>query len=277
MKLSVSAWSVQENLFSEKMSLVDFIDLCVENNVASVELLDCFWKSDTHHEEIKSYLEKVNMEVSAYSIANDFVQNKEERESEIEKVKKGIDMAVFLGTKLLRVFSGDVKDDIPFEKGKEWIVESFKECAVYAKEKNITMVLENHGKFAGKSEQVKEIIASVNCSSLKANTDTGNFLLVCENPLDAVKSLKDQIAFVHFKDFTKADFEVGYMADDGTWFEGTAIGEGDVPLVEIVQFLRDVRYEGYLSIEFEGTGDPIEGTIKSIAFCKDLLLKINSL
>ncbi len=42
------------------------------------------------------------------------------------------------------------------------------------------------------------------------------------------------------------------MADDGTWFEGTAIGEGSVPLKDIVNFLSSVNYKGYLSIEFEG-------------------------
>ena len=264
MKLSVSAWSVHQNLFSQKMTVRNFIDFCLENKVDAVELLDCFWEDEKHPSEIKKYLNEIGMPVSAYSIANDFVNEEEVRAAEIEKVKKGIDMAVYLNTPLLRVFSGDIKEGISFEQGKAWIIDCFKECAKYAEAKGVTMVLENHGRFAGKSNQVKEIIAEVGSNALKANTDTGNFLLVGENPLEAVMNLKDNIGFVHFKDFKKSEGENGYMADDGTWFEGTAIGDGDVPLKDIISFLHSVGYSGYLSIEFEGGGDPIEGTLKSI-------------
>lgn len=266
MKLSVSAWSVHPDLFSNKMTLKEFIEFCYTNKVDAVELLDCFWQDEDQPKEIKAYLDEIKMPVAAYSIANDFV-TEEERELEIEKVKKGVDMALFLDTNLLRVFSGDVKEGISYDQGREWIIESFKKCAEYAEAKGVTMVLENHGRFAGRSSQVMDIISSVGSSALKANTDTGNFLLVGENPLDAVVNLKDQIGFVHFKDFKKSEDEVGYMANDGSWFEGTAIGDGEVPLGDIVSFLKSVNYKGYLSIEFEGSGDPIEGTLKSIMFC----------
>jgi len=264
MKLSVSAWSVHQNLFGHLMTLHEFIDFCQSNKVEAIELLDCFWEDDKHPGKIKKYLNEINMPVSAYSIANDFVQGEEDRAIEIEKVKSGIDMAVFLSTPILRVFSGDIKEGISYEQGKAWIFECFKICAEYAEAKGVTMVLENHGRFAGKSNQVKEIISAVGSNALKANTDTGNFLLVGENPLDAVKNLEEHIGFVHFKDFKKAVDEIGYMADDGSWFEGTAIGDGEVPLNDIVSFLRSAGYGGYLSIEFEGSGDPVEGTLKSI-------------
>ncbi len=272
MKLSVSAWSVHQNLFANMMTLREFIDFCFDNKVDAVELLDCFWEDERHPFDIKKYLDEIGMPVAAYSIANDFVREEEDRAFEIEKVKKGVDMALFLDTPLLRVFSGDVKEGISFDQGKAWIIECFKECAEYAESKGVTMVLENHGRFAGRSSQVKDIIAEVGSNALKANTDTGNFLLVGENPLEAVMNLKDQIGFVHFKDFKKSEYEVGYMADDGTWFEGTAIGEGSVPLKDIVNFLSSVNYKGYLSIEFEGSGDPIEGTLRSIEFCRQNVL-----
>ena len=49
----------------------------------------------------------------------------------------------------------------------------------------------------------KEIIETIGSHALKANTDTGNFLLVGEKPFDAVKNLVNNIGFVHFKDFKK--------------------------------------------------------------------------
>lgn len=272
MSLSVSAWSVHPDLFQGSFTLKEFVDLCKENGVKAVELLDCFWENEKQPLEIKDYIASLDMKISAYSIANDFVQEEEERVLQIENVKKGIDLAFELGTKTLRVFSGDVKEGIPFDEGKRWIIESFKKCASYAEAKGITMVLENHGYFAGKSEQVKEILDAVGSVSLRANTDTGNFLLVGENPLEAVKNLKDYIGFVHFKDFRKVDGEGRYEAMDGTWYVGEAIGNGDVPLKAIVDFLKDSGYNGYYSIEYEGDGDSKEGTVESIKASLAILL-----
>jgi hypothetical protein len=44
MKLSVSNWSVQKLVFNGQMDIRDFINLCNENGVKYVELVDCFCK-----------------------------------------------------------------------------------------------------------------------------------------------------------------------------------------------------------------------------------------
>lgn len=180
-------------------------------------------------------------------------------------------MAVFLGAKYLRVFSGNIKENVLYEEGKKWIIDCYKECAPYAELKGITMVLENHGLFAGKSSQVKEIIDSVNSPALRANSDTGNFLLVGEAPLDAVKNLNNYISFVHFKDFRENNEGGHYTSLDGRKYEGTVIGKGEVPMGEIVNFLDSIGYKGFLSLEFEGNGDPYTGTLESIQFTKSII------
>lgn len=271
MKLSVSAWSVQKNLFDKKMSLVEFIDLCHKNGVNAVELLDCFFEDEVHIEKIKKYLDEIKMPVSSYSIGNDFVQDEKKRQEQIEYVKRGIDAAVFLGAKILRVFSGSASDDISYEEGMKYIIDCFKACAEYAEEKGVVMALENHGVFAGKSSQVKDIIEAVGSPALRANTDTGNFLLVCESPADAVRNLADYIAFVHFKDFARVDENGHYSAVDGTQYRGMVIGQGEVPLEDITNYLYSSGYKGYLSIEFEGDGDAVEGTIESIKYTRTII------
>lgn len=271
MRLSVSAWCVQDLLFSGKTSLFEFIDFCQQNKVDGIELLDCFWKNEEQIAEVKKYLDEINLRVSAYSIGNDFVGDEDTRKNAVQLVKKGVDVAVFLGAKYLRVFSGNVKENVSFKEGKNWIIDCFRECAPYAESKEITMVLENHGLFAGKSSQVKEIIDLVNSSALKANSDTGNFLLVGEDPLSAVKNLSSYISFVHFKDFRENNEGGYYTSLDRRKYEGTVIGKGEVPVKEIVDFLYSIGYKGYLSLEFEGTGDPYKGTQESINFTKAII------
>ncbi len=271
MKLSVSAWCLQKKLYSKEMDILDFIKYCHDNGVQSVELLDCFF-NDNIDESIK-LLKELHMEVSSYSIGNDFVHKDEAaRDKELEYVISSIDTAVKLNTKLLRVFSGNPKDGISYEEGKSWILECFKKASKHAEEKGIVMVLENHGFFAGKSSQVKEIIEKVNSTSLRANTDVGNFMLVEENPLEAVKNLKDYIGFVHFKDFKDVGCEPSvYSSVSGKHFQGMALGNGDVPLKAVVDLLYDFGYDGYLSIEYEGIEEPVLGTTESIKFAKSII------
>lgn len=271
MKLSVSAWCLQSKLFKKEMDIFDFILYINNNNVKNVELLDCFL--DNNLDKINLLLKNLNMSVSSYSIGNDFVQlSSKLREDELTAVYKGIDTAVAFNTKLLRVFSGNVKDNISYETGREWILEYLGRAAEYAAKREITMVLENHGFFAGKSNQVKEIIETIHSPYLKATADVGNFMLVEESPLSAVKNLDAHIGYVHFKDFKDVgESDSVYSSISGKHFQGTILGRGDVPLAEIVNCLAAQKYDGYLSIEYEGVEDPVYGTSESIKFAKSII------
>ncbi|HWT75864.1 MAG TPA: sugar phosphate isomerase/epimerase family protein [Mobilitalea sp.] len=272
MKLSVSAWCLQEKLFKNEITLLDFINYCHENGVRYVELLDCFLDGDRDIDKINKLLDKLDMEVSAYSIGNDFVlTDRDERKEQVDYMKESMDTALKLGTRLLRVFSGNQKEGISFEEAENLIVECFQEVAPVAEEKGITMVLENHGLLAGKSSQVKGIIDRVGSKALKSNADVGNFILVNENSLEAVKKLKDKIGFIHLKDFKKLDVEEGYVALDGSFYQGIVLGKGDVPIAEIIKYLKEYGYQGYLSIEYEGSGDPAVGTAECIEYTKHAL------
>ena len=271
MKLSVSAWCVQKELFSGRMDLYDFVELCSIKSVQYVELLDCFFRDSDHIGATLEHLENKGIAVSAFSIANDFVQSAEKREAEIEKVFKGVDTAVRLGAKYLRVFSGEQKEGVSYSESQEIIVESLIRCSEYAGQKGSTLVLENHGLLAGRSLQVKQIIEEVNSTSLRANFDTGNFLLVNERPSDAVELLSDLIGYVHIKDLRRAHDKAGYHAVDGSVFEGTEIGCGDVDIPAVISALTAKKYNGFLSIEYEGEENQIVGTRNSIDFMKTIM------
>lgn len=279
MKLSVSAWCIQEKLFGKEMTILDFIRFCHENGVKYVELLDCFLGGERDIKEVKELLKELDMEVSAYSISNDFVLlGSSERRSQVEYMKKSMDTALELGTRIMRVFSGNNKDGMSLDMAEDWIVEGFQEAAPLAEQKGITMVLENHGLLAGKSYQVKNIIDRTCSKALKSNADVGNFMLVNENPLEAVKLLKDQIGFLHLKDLkkadtTEADSKVCYTAIDGSVYQGVVLGKGDVPIPEIITYMKASGYQGFLSIEFEGPGDPAEGTSECITYARKELEK----
>lgn len=276
MKIGVSMWSLYKLYRKGEMDTVGFIEYAGTLGIDGVELLEFFWKDKLNEiPMVKDVLSRYNLEVSAYAVSNNFVkETKEERSKEVEKIYVGVDTALQFNSKIVRVFSGDLKPPYTYEQAKEWIIEGLKEGAKYAEKNNVILALENHGLLAGRSEQVKEIIELVGSKYLRSTIDIGNFLLVGEKSTDAVKNLADLAVHVHLKDFKEVppDYQgEAYKGIGGVRFIGTIAGEGEVNLKEVLEILHNSGYKGYLSLEFEGPEDPKYGVEKSIENTKKIL------
>ena len=276
MKISVSMYSLNAVVQKEKWSPADFIKYASEISLDGVELLDFYWKDkEKELEQVLKALKKYDMPVSAYDVSNNFVKgSREERAAEEAKVLEGIKTAKKLGTDIVRVFCGDLNGELTYEEGQDWIVEGLKHCAEMAEKEQIYLAIENHGLLAGKSQQVQEIINRVNSPYVKSTFDTGNFLLVHENPLDALERVKEQIVHVHFKDFRKkAPHETvrGFKSLEGEELIGVVPGDGLVELRKILDGLESVRYQGYLSLEYEGFDDAKAANEEAVRRLRSLL------
>ncbi|MGB9681624.1 MAG: sugar phosphate isomerase/epimerase family protein [bacterium] len=276
MRLGVSIWSLHRLYFSGEMDTVKFIEYAGTLEIDGVELLDSFWKNrEEEFSKVKEALAKYNLEVGAYAISNDFVSDdRTQREKELEKIYNGVDMALKLNTNIVRVFSGNLREPYPYEQAKEWIIEGLSEGAKYAEKHNVILALENHGLLAGRSSQVKEIIETVGSKSLRATIDIGNFLLVNQSPVEAVRELAPLASHIHLKDFKIVGEEYqgqAYKGIGGVRLVGAIVGEGEVDLTEVLKILHNTGYKGYLSLEFEGSEDPKYGTEESIKNTKKIL------
>jgi sugar phosphate isomerase/epimerase len=260
MKVSVSMYSFHSVIQKENWSVLDFCKHAETMNLDGVELLDFYWENkEVELPELVEYLAKSSLEVSCYDASNDFVKETvEERMREVQNVKDAVDTAKRLNTNCVRVFCGDLKPNMDFSIGKDWIISSLKECAKYAEARGVVLAIENHGLLAGKSEQVKEILSEVGSPNVKSTFDTGNFLLVEEDSLAAYENLKNQIAHVHFKDFRKRtaeDGERGFKGLGEKYWMGVIPGDGEVQLAEIISNLKQDNTNVWLSLEYEGYGD----------------------
>ena len=278
MKTGLSMYSLVE-LYRGKSSVDQFLQQAKKWNLEGVELLDFFWQDkEKELAEAIALKDQLGLEVYCYSIGNNFVQlEAEARQGEVDKIAAAIEVAEKLGAKVIRVFSGDAREGITFDQAFSWIVEGLKAGAALAEKAGMKLALENHGLFAGKADQVAQVIAEVGSPALGATLDTGNFLFVDENPTEAVQKLADKAAMIHFKDFKAVDESVTervYRSKSGKRYQGTIIGQGDVDLPTIVSILAQKGYEGYLSIEFEGPGDPVDSVAASIEYVNQLINKV---
>jgi sugar phosphate isomerase/epimerase len=261
-------WSYVSHNKQGKMDVLQFLDAAKDLGVDGVEVLDFFWKDQASElPRVKDKCAALGLKVAAYAISNDLtVAEADARAKQVQKIKDAVDTAVELGTTKVRVFSGH-HDEVGFEKALGWIVDGLGEGARYAETKGVQLCLENHGTLAGKGEQVKTILDRVGSPGLKANPDTGNFLLVNDDPVKAVEVVAPYAGSVHFKDFRAAkpgETENVYEGLNGARVVGTAIGEGDVDLPAVVKVLRDAGYDGFLTIEYEGVEDPATAMPRSV-------------
>ena len=266
MKLSISMWSVVSAVRAGRMDVPGFIDFAArqqENGARGVELLDYFWadRSAAELDRTRQQVADAGLELAVYSIGNDFFQpDRAVWEQQLADFKTGVETADRLDVRTMRVFSGNAKPGYELEQGLAWIVDGLGAGAEYAAQHGVTLALENHGLMAGRSDQVRRIIDAVGSPALRANIDTGNFLLVNQNPTDAARDLADLAALVHLKDFRRAradETEHVYKGLDGTGFTGAVVGQGEVDLPAIVEILGAAGYDGWLSLEYEGGDDPL--------------------
>jgi sugar phosphate isomerase/epimerase len=97
-----------------------------------------------------------------------------------------------------------------------------------------------------------------------ANIDTGNMAAQGGDPVRAIRQLGERILHVHLKDVAAVG---GH--------DCVAIGAGIVDVPGVMQALRELAYDGWLSIEIEtGDHDPTEEIIASAAYLRELLAEL---
>lgn len=273
MKIGVSMYSYYRTVQAGGMDISSFIHEAKSAGAEGVELLDFFYKDvEPERERAMEALAATGLPCPIFSVAQNFAKiDPEERKAQLRKIQFGVDEALRFGSGVVRVFAGDVAPGITFEQAREWIVEGLSEASIYAFGQGVKLALENHGKLAGRGDQVRGLIKDVRdkCGNdaLGANPDTGNFVLVNQPSHEAIRQVAPYANMVHFKDFKPEPpgYEgFAYEALDGSKFVGTAVGEGTVDLEACIRTLKDAMFDGWLSVEYEGEEDPLSAVPRSI-------------
>lgn len=275
-QLAVSMWSTHRRFESDATWTVEnFLEVMAGLGMTRVELLSYFWRDRAKElPKVRQRLRDQNMTVVAFAVDNDFGDDQPGRyEAAIEAITDGIAVAQELDAPVVRVFTGDVGTRLPLEEVLARAVSGLQTAAVAATNAGVTLAIENHGRLAGKSSQILDLIRRIGSPSVRSNADVGNFLLADEAPENALSALAGNIRHVHLKDLApaRAASEEVFESLAGTRYEGQAVGAGILPWKAIVAALEAQHYTGALSIEFEGAEDELSGVRQSIAFLQSQL------
>ncbi|KQL56386.1 MULTISPECIES: sugar phosphate isomerase/epimerase family protein [Bacillaceae] len=266
MKVGISSYSLYQAMQAGEMTILDVIDYVAETGAEHIEIVPVGFDLLNNIElvdEIKSRANDKGLEISNYAVGANFIQHSKEAYDEaINSVKQHVDIAARLGAKRMRhdVASRNLNETTYafFEEDLPLLIQACREIADYAKQYNIITSVENHGFYIQASERVLRLVRAVDRDNFKTTLDVGNFLCVDEDPFVGVANNLPYASMVHFKDFyyRKADdlpIKEGWLqTTSGRYLRGAIVGQGDIPIREIVAYMQEKNYEGYVSIEFEG-------------------------
>lgn len=238
--------------------------------------------SESEKKEFKQLLAENNLYVSAlcgdmggfgFEIENDNPER-------IEKTKKIIDLAVEFGASVVTTHIGVIPDDVGSDKYRV-MLSALTECGLYAKSKGVTLAIETGPeKAATLLTFVKDTKGGVG-----VNLDPANFVMVTgQDPVEAVYLLKDYIVHTHVKDGIRID--LNQKAEDVyrafalggidalnvcEGFKETPIGQGNVDWKNYIAALKQIGYDGYLTIERECGSTPDKDISLAVDYINNIL------
>ena len=297
MKLGMSCYCLDPAMADGRMNVDEVIDFAAAHGCEHIEFVPFHLDFVTPDRKLNMELidhvrEKcasAGIEISTYSVNGDLLKTDEaEQEAEIERIKRHIDAAEKLGLKRMRFdvasFRRPFSTNTIYNFNAEFpqMVKNGALLCDYAAEKDIHIVMENHGFFINGSDRVLRLIEAINRPNLKMTVDVGNFLCVDEDPVAAVKKCLPLAEMIHLKDFyirkkdLLPDQTEMFNCNNGSWFEtmggkmlrGSILGQGDMDVWEILRLIKHSGFDGYISLEFEGMEECCQGTEIGLAMAK---------
>lgn len=215
--------------------------------------------TDENATKLKSLLEKYKVEVSAFWCGwegpNDWnfytgqltlgLVPPDYRSIRIRNLCDGADFAMKLGVSDVVTHMGFIPEN-PYDPNFASLCIAIRTVANHLKTNNQFLLFET-----GQETPVTMLrcFETVGCDNLGVNLDTANLILYGKaNPVDALDVFGKYVRNIHAKDgcYPTNGHELG---------RETRIGEGKVDFVELFRKLRELKYDSFVTIEREISGD----------------------
>lgn len=270
MKIAVSSYSFSQAMRDGRMTIMDVIPKAKEMGYEGVEIVRGGWSDEEMRAmapKLKAQSEEYGMPIIAYMVGADFIRNG--LDAEVERLKREAEVAALLGAPRMRHDSTGGRDandnPVTVEEALPIVAEGYRRVTEFAAGLGVHTMIENHGYFFQDACRVKKLIETVNHPNFGWLMDMGNFMCADENSAVAMGNVLPYAAHIHAKDFIfksgdgEAPGEGFFCTRAGNYLRGTIVGHGVVPVRQCVRLIKRAGYNGWLSLEFEGMEDCIDG------------------
>lgn len=163
----------------------------------------------------------------------------EKAEENYQEIVQYILLASRLGTPYIRILA-DLEPHITDEVDDEVVLAALKRLIPLAEEKGVTLLVETNGVYAD-TARLRELLDRIESDAVAALWDMHHpYRFAGETPGQTVHNLGAYIKYVHVKDSVVMDGKIQYRL----------MGEGELPISDMMSALRSINYAGYVSLEW---------------------------
>ena len=295
MELCVSTYSLSRWRAKENKKVEHCIDWLASIGLTAIEFsgLGENYTGDPirRARALRKRCEKHGMKVASYCVGAELLVPEKKQRKVVDQLKEQIDIAAELGAPSMRhdVTRGPQPDQrMTLNQVLKAVAPAVRELAEYGQEKGVKTSLENHGFYLQTADRVEKLIQKVDHPNYGLTIDLGNFLCLDQDAVAATKQLAKYVVMAHAKDFyvrpkrtlPPAAPAVGDLPELGCgWFatpksialRGAIVGQGVLDLPAQIKILKRAKYDGFLSLEFEGMEDPRDAVRLGLAYLRELV------
>ncbi len=273
-----------DQLVSGEMDYVQWIRDAATLGGEGVEHYDEFFRSfdPKDVDPVLEAMEETGQRTSMLCFSPNFTHPEAaEREHQIERQKRAIDLAVRLGTRYCRTLTGQRYPDLSRAQGIAWSVECIERSLEYAGRRDVVLCLENHYKvgdwlypeFAQPEDVFLEIVARIDSPHFGVQYDPSNAIVAGFDPVAFLERIKHRVVTMHASDrylvagttleeIRAADGTVGYPDKLRHGETGKGLNDYDA----IFRILAGVGFSGWISVEDGMNG--LDELRRSVEFLK---------
>lgn len=187
-KISLAEWSLNRPLFGGKMDHLDFATEAKKHGIDAVEYVNQFFKDKAQD---KAYLQEMKTRADGEGVTSVLIMidgegqlgaaTSEERAQTVEKHKKWVEAAKFLGCHAIRVnaytavpYSTDPKVE---KQAIDVCSSTLRRICQFANDFDIDVIVENHGGFSSNGKWLARLIKETGHRRAGTLPDFGNFQL----------------------------------------------------------------------------------------------------
>lgn len=281
-KMSLAQWSFNKSFRSGGVSPYEFARLASELGFEGLEYVNQLYPDVMDSEDksaaIAAFVEKNNALAAQYKLQNvlimidsegDLASSDENTRSEaIANHKLWIDAANQMGCSAVRLNLFGESDP------EKWVANSIlslTDLADYAADKNINVIVENHGRLSSNVPVLMKVINGTGKSNCGTLPDFGNFCIAeegygslfdgsCKEFYDPYKGVSEMIVKAFGVSAKSYDFD-----EEGN--------ETTLDYNRLIKIVKDAGYKGFVGVEYEGSRLSEE---EGIIATKTLLEKIGA-
>lgn len=278
-ELSLAQWSIHRMIFEEGVDPYSFAEKAKNWGFSGLEYVSQLYNKELEpanfsEEAMAAFVEKSNAEAKKHGLSNVLIMvdgqgdlattDPATRRAAVENHFKWVDAAAAMGCHSIRVnLAGSDERD-------EWIansVDGLTQLSTYAADKNINILVENHGGLSSNAKLLAGVMEQVNMENCGTLPDFGNFCIRKEDPddgsspcaekYDIYQGVEELMPYAKAVSAKSHDFDA----------EGRETG---IDYTRMLGIVKNAGYTGFIGVEYEGSDLSEE---EGLLATKELLLK----